>query len=379
MRNFTTWFSRIALSMAGKSPWGTSGGDDGGSGGDGSNGGGASGGDGPRNPWQPTPPSAGGRSGSNIEDLFKRSRGKGGGSGSGGGFTGLPRRPNGKSYVPLIIGVVVVLWLALTSFHRIAANEEGVVTFFGSYSRIMKPGVHASMPWPMEKVEKRDVQEIRTEDIPQGESEKLILTGDQNLVDLAYSVRWNIKDLKLYLFQLAEPDETIREVAEAAMRASVAEVTLDDAIGSGRNELEQRVATRMQELLDQYKAGVAIQGIAIKKADPPAQVNDAFKAVSASQQEAQTYLNEARAYAQQLTAQAQGEAAAFDKVYAEYRLAPQVTRQRMYYETMERVLAETDKTVVETGNVTPYLPLPEIRNKQKAKAADAEVVAESGQ
>ena len=375
MTNFTTWFSRIALSMAGKSPWGNGGsnGDDNG------NDGGDSASTGPRNPWQPGNRPAGTRTGSNIEDLFKRGRGRGpgGGAGGGGGFTGLPRRPNGKSYVPLIIGAVVLLWLVLTSFHRIAANEQGVVTFFGSYSRIMSPGVHMSLPWPLEKVQSLDVQEIRTEDIPKNEGEKLILTGDQNLVDLAYSVRWNIKDLKLYLFQLAEPDETIREVGEAAMRASVAEITLDDAIGSGRNELEQRVALRMQELLDQYKAGVTIQGVAIKKADPPAEVNDAFKAVSASQQEAQTYLNEARAYAQQLTAQAQGEAAAFDKVYAEYRLAPRVTRQRMYYETMERVLAETDKTVVETGNVTPYLPLPEIRRKQKEP--DVEIATEPAQ
>ena len=121
-----------------------------------------------------------------------------------------------------------------------------------------------------------------------------------------------------------------------------------------------------KEILDSYRSGIAVQGVAIKKADPPAAVNDAFKSVSAAQQEAQAYLNRARAYAQQIGAKSEGEAAAFDKVYAEYKLAPEVTRRRMYYETMERVLAKTDKTIIESPNVVPYLPLP---NQQPKPAA----------
>ena len=129
----------------------------------------------------------------------------------------------------------------------------------------------------------------------------------------------------------------------------------------------------MQEILDGYRSGILVQGIAIKQADPPEAVNDAFKEVSAAQQTAQTYLNEARAYAQQLTAKAQGEAAAFDQVYSEYRLAPDVTRRRMYYETMEEVLANVDKTIIESSNVTPYLPLPELRKRaQQATPAGGE-------
>src|SRR3546814_12078093 len=112
----------------------------------------------------------------------------------------------------------------------------------------------------------------------------------------------------------------------------------------------------MKEILDEYRSGILLQGIAIKQADPPEAVNDAFKEVSAAQQTAQTYLNEARAYAQQLSAKAQGESAAFDKVYAEYKLAPEVTRRRMYYETMEAVLSNVDKTIIEAKGVTPYLP-----------------------
>jgi membrane protease subunit HflK len=153
------------------------------------------------------------------------------------------------------------------------------------------------------------------------------------------------------------------------MRAVVASVSLDDAIGSGRSEVEQRVAQAMQQLLDDYRAGIDIQGVAIRQSDPPGAVNEAFKEVSAAQQTAQSYLNDARAYALQLTAKAQGEAAAFDKVYEEYRLAPEVTRRRMYYETMEKVLSRVDKTIVEAPGVTPYLALPEVQRRQRQEGA----------
>ncbi len=342
------------LNMAG--PWGN----DGGNGNDGGSGNGG----GPRNPWSNPPggPSGRGRKGAgSLEELFKK--------GTGGGFRGgMPKRPGGRSWWPLMAMGFVILWVLLTSIHRVSPQERGVVTFLGSYSRTLQPGLHFSLPTPLEQVIKLDVEDIRTIDIPEGESEKLILTGDQNIVDLAYSVRWNIKAPELFLFQIAEPEETIKEVAEAAMRAAVANFTLDDTIGSERTEIEQQVERNMQQLLDGYGAGVVIRGIAIKKADPPAAVNDAFKEVSAAQQTAQTYLNEARAYAQQLTAQAQGESAAFDKVYAEYRLAPRVTRQRMYYETMERVLSKVDKTIIEARGVTPYLALPELKKRSQQPA-----------
>jgi membrane protease subunit HflK len=149
------------------------------------------------------------------------------------------------------------------------------------------------------------------------------------------------------------------------MRAVVSGVSLNDAMGDKRADIEGQVSETMQRILDSYRSGVQVQGIAIKKADPPAAVNDAFKEVTAAQQDAQSYLNQARAYALQLTAKAQGEATAFDKVYEEYRLAPEVTRRRMYYETMEQVLGKVDKTIVEVpGGVTPYLPLPQVQRSQ---------------
>jgi len=188
-------------------------------------------------------------------------------------------------------------------------------------------------------------------------------TPDQNVIDLAYSVRWNINNPESFAFQIADPETTIKEVAESAMRAVVSRVSLDDAIGAGRADIAQRVQTRMQQLLDSYGSGVQVQGVAINQSAPPEAVNQAFLEVSAAQQRAQSAMNNARAYALQTVAHAQGEAAAFDKVYAEYRAAPAVTRRRMYYETMERVLQHVDTTIVEAPGVTPYLALPEIQRR----------------
>lgn len=364
--------SRIALAMAGrKSPWGSPGQ----SGSDGEAPTGSAEGEpsdapvgerpdvpgkGPRNPWLP-PVGEQGRRSASIEDIFRSRGGKGGGPGGRGPTFRIPPRPDGKSWAPIGIGIVIALWLGTSMVHRVAAQEKGIVTTFGSYARTLNPGMTFTLPWPIQSVTVKDVTSIRVESIPEGEGERLMLTGDQNLVDLTYLVRWNIKDLKLYTFQLAEPDQTVREVAEAAMRQSIAEVTLNEAMGAGRAGIEQSVRDRMQRVLDAYRSGVTIQGVEVKKTDPPAKVVDAFKGVLAAQQDAQSEVNRARAWAQQLTARAQGEAAAFDKVFAEYKLSPDVTRRRMYYETMERVLSQTDKVIVETNGVVPYLPLPQMR------------------
>jgi membrane protease subunit HflK len=225
------------------------------------------------------------------------------------------------------------------------------------------PGVSLTLPWPIQSVAVTDVTSIRRDSIPEGDAEKLMLTSDQNLVDFSYLVRWNVKNLKLYTFQLDDPDATVREVAEAAMRASVAEVRLNDVMGgAGRSEIELAVRARMQAILDAYGSGVLIQGVDIKKADPPEKVVAAFQGVTVAQQGAQRDMSNAQAFAQQVIARAQGDAASFDKVYAQYKLAPEVTRRRMYYETMERVLSNNDKVITE-GNTTSYLPLPEVRRR----------------
>ena len=364
-------FERIALAMAGKrSPWGkgpSSGDDD-------------SGGDkpsaedqpkGPRNPWLPG--SGGGdeerrRRSASIEDIF-RHRGPEGPRRDGGGRFRLPERPDGKSWFPLAIGALVLLWLAFTSIHQVGPKEQGIVTTFGKYTRTLTPGLNYTLPWPFQHVAVENVSEFRIDQIPQGSEQRLMLTGDKNLVDLSYVVRWSIKDLKRYKFQLADPEATVDEVAEAAMRASVAEESLNSIFsGAGRADTENAVKARMQQVLDAYKSGIAVQGVQIKKTDPPAEVMDAFKDVTAAQQDAQGYVNSAQGVAQQVLARAQGDATACDKVYAQYKLAPEVTRRRMYYETMERVLSKTDKVVVEAPGVNSYLPLPQIKPRPEDAA-----------
>ena len=344
-----------------KGPWGPSGGDEPPADPPGKGGG----------PWnepprrrRPEPPVFGNVT--SLDEFLRKGRARfGGGGGGGGGFTSGPSRP---FYMWALIGLVGA-WLVFTTIHRVAPEERGVVTQLGRYSRTLGPGMHFTLPAPFERMQKIDVENIRTIDLGSATSETLMLTGDQNIIDIAYSVRWNIRDPERYLFEIAQPDETIQEVAESAMRAVISGVTLNEAIGEGRGLIETRVQESMQNVLDSYQAGVLIQGVAIKQADPPSAVNDAFKEVTAAQQQAQSYVNDARAYALQLTAKAQGEATAFDKVYEQYRLAPEVTRRRMYYETMERVLSNVDKTIIEAPGITPYLPLPEVQRRAQQGAA----------
>ncbi len=364
MDGFTRLVKNGGLWMAGKgkSPWGNKGeGDGSGPRPDPTPAPGSSGG--PRNPWLP-PELKGGGDGGNVESIFTRKR-RGGGSGGGGGNFRMPQRPGGKSWFPVAIVAIVALGLGATMFHVVKAEEQGVVKTLGNYTRTLEPGFNITAPWPIETVDITSVDGVRAIKIPTSDQQaKLILTGDQNLVDLSYIVRWNINDLENFLFRLVEPEETVSEVAEAAMRASVAEKTLDETFsGQGRAEIELAVRERMQRVLNGYRAGINILGVEIDKADPPSEVVDAFRDVSVAEQNADAARNQARGYAQQVLAQAQGEAEAFDKVYEQYRLAPEVTRQRLYYETMERVLRQTDTTVVEPGNVTTYLPLPEIRRR----------------
>ena len=300
-----------------------------------------------------------GASVSSLDDLLRRGRARFGGGGG-----GLPGRPD-RSLILWALLAFVAIWLIFTSTHSISPSERGVVTRFGRYSYTLGPGVGWTLPSPIDRVKKVDVASIRTVDLGSEGGNDLMLTGDQNLLDIAYTVRWNVRTPELYLFQLSDPDQTIQEVAESAMRSVISDVTLNDAMGDKRADIEQQVTEKMQRVLDGYRSGIEIQGIAIKQADPPAAVNDAFKEVTAAQQDAQSYINNANAYALQLTAKAQGEAAAFDKVYEQYKLAPEVTRRRMYYETMEQVLSKVNKTIVEAPGVNSYLPLPQVQQQQR--------------
>jgi len=355
MNIFSGWGERArGLFADNKGPWGSSGGGDGD----------PPSPDGP-GPWgdpsrrkrQPT----GGQSPA-LDEFLRRQRDRFGG---GGGFPGAPKR----SFVIWGFVVLLALWLVGTSIHSIAPGQRGVVMQFGRYNSTLGPGVGFTLPSPIDRVKKIDVENIRSVDLGLDSNDDLMLTGDQNLLDIAYSVRWNIRTPELYLFQLAEPDTTIKEVAESSMRAVISQVSLNDAMGDKRADIETRVTENMQRVLDSYRSGIQIQGIAIKQADPPDAVNDAFKEVTAAQQDAKSYVNQANAYALQITAKAQGDATAFDKVYEQYKLAPDVTRRRMYYETMEQVLSKVDKTIIEAPGVTPYLPLPQVQQTQRREPA----------
>lgn len=362
MTFLSRWFQRPRLHAIDtpKGPWG-----------DGDGGGGG----GPRNPWS-TPP--GGRKPpprvTALDDFLKKARGGGGGGGSGGGFGGLPGGAHAPVLWKLGIGVAVLLWLLLTSIHQIGPQQRGVVTYFGRFAGTLEPGYRPTLPAPIADVTVVDVKSNRLEDFPESGGENLVLTKDQNIIDLSYSVRWTVSNPQDFVFQIAEPRGTVRASAESAMREVIANVTLDQALTNGRALIEAQVQSRMQRILDDYKSGVMVQGVALKQVVPPAAVNNAFKDVTAAQQDAQAARNQAQSYAQQKIALAQGQAGEFDRIYEQYKLAPEVTRQRLYYETMEQVLAKSDKTVVESPGVLPYLPLDRAR-----KAAPAEPQAGAAQ
>ena len=318
-------------------------------------------------PWggqRPTSRADGNFGSAGLDAFIERNRRRFGG---GFGDEGAPRGPGGKMLAWLALGAIA-LFLLVSTTHQITPDERGVVTTFGRYSSTLSPGVSFTFPYPIQRVQKVNVTGIRFINLGSAAEETLVLTGDQNIVNVAYQVRWSIKDPEEYLFELRTPEDTIRQVAESSMRQIMAQVTLEDAIGNKLGDIQARVQDDMQRTLDRYNSGIAIRGIAINQAVPPAEVNDAFKDVTAAQQDAQSLVNNANAYALQLGQRASGEATAFDKVYVQYKASPEVTKRRMYYETMERVLRNVDKTIVETPGVTSYLPLPQIQ-RQQPKAA----------
>ncbi len=331
---------------------------------------------GPRNPWDPVSIDGGrtdsgkGR-GPSLEELLRRA------GGGGGGWGGFPKRAGGGPLWPLAVIGLLTLWLLWSSVHQLDPGEEGVITRFGKYSRTVGAGVSLTLPAPFESLQKVDTQEVRFTNVgkPTASDDNLVLTKDQNLVDLAYQVAWDVRDSEKFLFQLEENsdegrDGTVTAVAESAMRATIANFNYDTAVGQGRLEIEADVRRRMQAILNSYGSGIHIRSVAIKQSDPPEQTREAFNRVTAAQQQFEGNLSKARAFASQVTQRAEGDTAEFDRIYVQYVAAPEVTKRRLYYQTMEQVLAKADKTIVESGNVTPYLPLPEIK-RRAAKAPEA--------
>mgnify|MGYP001160971093 FL=1 len=307
--------------------------------------------------------------------------------------------PGGNKPI-LLFGIIILgIWLA-SGFYRVLPDEQGVVLRFGKYVNQTQPGLHYHLPFPVEKALTPKVTKVNridvgyrsasdtgratsVSDVPE---ESLMLTGDENIVDIDYSVFWIIKDAGKFLFNIQSPEDTVKSVAETAMREVIAKNGIQSILTEGRAQIEIDTQNIMQEILDSYDSGISITQVQTQKADPPKEVIDAFRDVQAAkadkeraQNEAEAYANDviprargeaaqilqqAEAYKKEVVALAEGEASRFLAIYNEYRKARTVTQERMYLETMEKVMADINKIIIDKksgGGVVPYLPLPELK------------------
>ncbi|MDC3308101.1 FtsH protease activity modulator HflK [Candidatus Pelagibacter sp.] len=311
---------------------------------------------------------------------------------------------SGKKPFGLILIILAFVWLA-SGLYRVGPDEQGVVLRFGKFVKTTQPGLHYHIPLPVETVQTPKVTKVnridigfRSErdsgfsqgggvaDVPQ---ESLMLTGDENIVNIDFSVFWVIKDAGKFLFEIQDPEGTVKAAAETAMREVIAKSKIQPVLTEGRAQIEIETQEIIQSILDEYNSGIQITQVQTQKADPPDQVIDAFRDVQAaradmerSKNEAEAYANDviprargeaarimqaAEAYKQKVVAAAEGEASRFVSIYNEYAKAKEVTQERMYLETMEKVLADIDKVIIEKNagsGVIPYLPLPELGKKK---------------
>jgi len=310
-----------------------------------------------------------------------------------------------KGGKPLFLGLIILLIIwAASGLYRVLPDEQGVVLRFGKFINTTQPGLNYHFPYPIEtaltpkvtKLNRMDVgfragadsgfSSAGIADVPE---ESLMLTGDENIVNIDFSVFWVIKDAGHFLFKIQDPAATVKAAAETAMREVIAKSKLQSILTEGRSKIETETQDIAQSLLDEYESGIQITQVQTQKADPPDQVIDAFRDVQAaradmerSKNEAEAYQNDviprargdaakilqqAEAYKKQVVAAAEGEASRFLAIYNEYAKAKEVTQKRMYLETMEKVLADVDKVIIEKSvgsGVVPYLPLPELGKKK---------------
>lgn len=354
-------------------------------------------GGGPRNPWGGGGPHGGGHHGGgptppDLDELLRRAR------------EDLSRfLPGGIGPVRILAGALVVLvglWLA-SGFYLVQPNENAVVLTFGKYERTDEmPGLKYRWPWPIQTVDIVNVtQEQRIEIGFRGgrgagsnaqaqdvSNESLMLTGDENIIDIDFVVLWRIGDARHYLYEIRDPEDTIKKVAESAMREVIGRTQIQSALTEGRGQIQTDTRALMQKMLDDYKAGVVVNNVQLQKVDPPDQVIDAFNDVQRARadrerlrNEAEAYRNdiiprargqaeqlrqEAQAYRDQVINRSQGDARRFAAVYEEYRNAKNITETRLYIETMEKVLRNARTLVIDSGkegaNIMPYLPLSEL-------------------
>ncbi len=359
-------------------------------------------GSGSKGPWGSGPQSQGPRP-PDLEDFLRRGQDK--------LRTIMPGNLGGRGLALLVLAVIA-LW-GFSGFFRVEPDELGVVLRFGQVNREVQPGLNYHLPYPIEtaltpqalRVNKLNIGFRESDDMRRGTTlrdvpeESLMLTGDENIVDVDFSVLWKVKPNAVgdYLFNIQNPEGTVKAVAESAMREVVGRSNIGPILTGARQTIETAVQVLMQKTLDEYGAGIVVQQVQLQKVDPPTQVIDAFRDVQAArsdleraQNEAQTYANkivpeargraakitqDADAYKSQTVADAKGQTSRFLQVYDQYKKAPDVTRRRMYLETMERILGNTDKTIIDTGasgpGVVPYLPLPGLTPPQQAPQSSA--------
>ncbi|HBY12659.1 Modulator of FtsH protease HflK [Rhodobacteraceae bacterium SB2] len=316
------------------------------------------------------------------------------GGGSGGGSNGSSQQSGpgmGRSGYLLIAALLVAFW-SFSSFYTVKPEEKSVELFLGKFSSIGNPGLNFA-PWPLVTREVLPVTREQNESIGvggRGSDAGLMLTRDENIVDIDFEVVWNISDPAKYLFNLRDPQMTIRAVSESAMREIIAQSELAPILNRDRGLIAANLETLIQETLDSYGSGVSLVRVNFDRADPPEQVIDAFRAVQAAEQERDRLEKQADAYANRVLAQARGESAQvfeeaegyrarvvneatgeasrFSAVLEEYSKAPEVTRKRLYLETMEEVLGGLEKVIIDdqTGGqgVVPYLPLNQLRQEK---------------
>ncbi len=367
-------------------------------------GGGWKGGSGGGGPWGQGPRgggSGGGGQPPDLEEILKRGQDKMKQAMGGGGGV-----PGPLLFLAGAVAVAVVAWNAF--FFRVNPDELGVVLRFGEYVRQQEQGLHYRLPYPIEevllpKVTQQRVTEIGLRSsasgrgIPSGSTdvreESLMLTGDENIVDIDFAVFWRISNAADFLFNIQNPENTVREVAESAMREVVGKSRIQPILTEERLKVAQEVQKLVQETLDRYKAGIVVTEVQLLKSDPPAEVIEAFRSVQAARLEKETLQNQASAYAnksineakgeaerilqaaegykQQTVAEANGQTSRFNQVFEEYKKAPDVTRQRMFLETMERVMGGTDKIILDSKGgqgVVPFLPLDQLQRRTPAPA-----------
>ena len=284
---------------------------------------------------------------------------------------------SGGKPIGLILIILVLVWLA-SGLYRVLPDEQGVVLRFGKFVSTTQPGLNYHIPFPVESVLTPKVTKVnridigfRSErdsgftstavaDVPE---ESLMLTGDENIVNIDFSVFWVIKDAGNFLFKIQDPQGTVKAAAETAMREVIAKSNIQPILTEGRAKIEIETQEIIQAILDEYNSGIQVTQVQTQKADPPDQVIDAFRDVQAARADMERSKNEAEAYQKEVVANAEGEASRFLSIYNEYAKAKQVTQERMFLETMEKVLADINKIIIDKNSgsgVVPYLPLKEL-------------------